>query len=153
MSTGPMVVPCSAEQFEELFSLLCALADYEHLDRPSDEAKQRLYNDLFGERPRIEALLSLADNGKAIGFAILVETYSTFLALPTMYLEDLFVLEAHRGTGHGAALFDAVVEQAKVRGCGRMDWHALEWNKLARDFYERRGAVCMDEWKYYRITL
>lgn len=153
MDTAARIVPCGSEQFEELFSLLCALADYEHLDRPNDEAKQRLHNDLFGDRPRIEALLSLDETGNAVGFAIMVETYSTFQALPTMYLEDFFVLEAHRAKGHGAALFDAVVAQAKSRGCGRMDWHALEWNKLARDFYDRRGARCMDEWKFYRITL
>ncbi len=142
-----------AARFEEFFTLVCALADYEHLDRPTDEAKQRLYRDINGATPRIEAFLLDTEQGQAVGYAIILETYSSFLALPTLYLEDIFVLESHRGLGYGKTLFDFVVDQAKQRGCGRVDWQVLDWNTPARDFYDKQGAEYMSEWLLYRITL
>jgi GNAT superfamily N-acetyltransferase len=142
-----------ASRFDEFFALVCALADYEHLERPSQEAKQRLLRDITGEAPKIEAyLVDDADNG-AVGYAIILETYSSFLALPTLYLEDIFVLEQFRGKGHGQALFTFIVQQARDRGCGRMDWQVLDWNAPAREFYQRQGAACLNEWLLYRITL
>ncbi|MBU3679211.1 MAG: GNAT family N-acetyltransferase [Candidatus Kapabacteria bacterium] len=89
----------------------------------------------------------------SLGYAIILETYSSFLALPTMYLEDIFVREDARKHGVGSLLFDHVVQLARSRGCGRVDWQVLDWNRLARDFYERRGALCMKEWMLYRIDL
>jgi GNAT superfamily N-acetyltransferase len=142
-----------ASRFEEFFSLVCALADYEHLDRPTEEAKHRLHQDITGSMPRIEAYLLDTELGQAVGYAIILETYSSFLALPTMYLEDIFVLESHRGNGFGRLLFDFVVGQARQRGCGRVDWQVLDWNTTAREFYTKQGAVCMNEWLLYRITL
>ena len=142
-----------AARFEEFFTLVCALADYEHLDRPTDEAKQRLYRDINGATPRIDAFLLDTEKGQAVGYAIILETYSSFLALTTLYLEDIFVLESHRGLGYGKTLFDFVVDQAKQRGCGRVDWQVLDWNTPARDFYAKQGAEYMSEWLLYRITL
>ncbi len=101
----------------------------------------------------IEAYLLDTELGQAVGYAIILETYSSFLALPTMYLEDIFVLESHRGNGFGRLLFDFVVGQARQRGCGRVDWQVLDWNTTAREFYTKQGAVCMNEWLLYRITL
>lgn len=142
-----------ATRFEEFFALVCALADYEHLARPTDEAKERLRQDITGTTPRVEAFLLETEQGQAVGYAIILETYSSFLALPTMYLEDIFVLESHRGLGYGKMLFDVVVDQAKERGCGRVDWQVLDWNTTAREFYTKQGADCMNEWLLYRITL
>lgn len=142
-----------ATRFEEFFTLVCALADYEYLARPTDEAKQRLHRDITGTTPRIEAFLLDTEQGHAVGYAIILETYSSFLALPTMYLEDIFVLESHRGLGYGKKLFDFVVDQAKQRGCGRVDWQVLDWNTPARDFYAKQGADTMNEWLLCRITL
>ena len=143
----------NADRFEEFFGLVCALADYEHLERPSAGAKQRLLKDITGDAPRIEAYLVDDANGSAVGYAIILETYSSFLALPTLYLEDIFVLEQFRGKGFGKALFTFIMQQAHDRGCGRIDWQVLDWNTPARDFYNRQGASCLNEWLLYRITL
>ena len=142
-----------AGRFEEFFGLVCALADYEHLERPSSEAKHRLLRDIVSDTPRIEAYLVENDHHVAVGYAIVLETYSSFLALPTLYLEDIFVLEQFRGNGYGKALFDVITQMARDRGCGRVDWQVLDWNTPARDFYNRQGATCMNEWLLYRITL
>jgi GNAT superfamily N-acetyltransferase len=131
--------------------LIDALADYEKLERPSSAARERLQKDLF-EHNRVQAWLAWVDN-KAVGYTIVCETYSSFLALPTLYLEDLFVLPDHRGQGIGARLFDAMVEEGKRRGCGRMEWSVLDWNQLAIDFYERRGGERKKEWLLYRLVL
>ena len=87
------------------------------------------------------------------GYMILVETYSSFLALPTLYLEDLFVLPERRKGGVGGALLKKVVSLAHARGCGRVEWTALDWNVNAQQVYEQRiGAKRMSEWLLYRMT-
>jgi len=91
-------------------------------------------------------------DGLPVGYAIVFETYSTFLARPTLYLEDLFVLPAFRGQGAGRALFETMADLAVERGCGRMEWVCLDWNRNAQAFYERVGARHMTEWYPYRLT-
>lgn len=98
----------------------------------------------------MESFLAELD-GEAVGYTFFFETYSTFLALPTLYLEDLFVLPAYRGQGVGAALFRAMATEACSRGCGRMEWTVLDWNQLAIDFYERFGAKRSSDWLPYRL--
>jgi GNAT superfamily N-acetyltransferase len=147
------IVPVTRERFNDLIALVVMLAEYEKLEPPTQEARERLCEDICGEMPRIEAVLAVDDSGQALGYAIMLETYSSFLALPTMYLEDIFVREDSRRHGAGSLLFDYVVEEARRRGCGRVDWQVLDWNMLARDFYERRGATCMKEWMLCRIDL
>jgi GNAT superfamily N-acetyltransferase len=136
---------------EALVSLIDALAEYEHLDPPDAEAKARLIRDLFAERPRVESFLAVVD-GTPVGYTFIYETYSTFLALPTLYLEDLFVLPAYRSQKVGSALFRAMVREAHTRGCGRMEWQVLDWNQLAIDFYQRYGAKHQKEWHPYRLV-
>jgi GNAT superfamily N-acetyltransferase len=133
-----------------LANLIDALADYEKLTPPTSEAQERLRHDLF-ETKRIDSWLAWYE-GKAVGYTIVCETYSSFLALPTLYLEDLFVKPEYRGKGVGRALFNEMREEAKRRGCGRMEWTVLDWNQLAIDFYERLGAERKGEWILYRIT-
>jgi GNAT superfamily N-acetyltransferase len=133
-----------------LLQLIDALADYEKLSPPDADAKARLIRDLFSERPRVESYLAFVD-GVAAGYTFIFETYSTFLALPTLYLEDLFVLPEYRSAKVGSALFRAMVREAHTRGCGRMEWSVLDWNRLAIDFYERHGANQMREWLPYRL--
>lgn len=147
------VVSLTPERFDDFVALVCALADYEQLDRPSGDAIERLRADAFGEHPRYWAFLALNDADEAVGYAICLETYSSFLAKPTMYLEDIFVREDARTNGAGSALFTTVVELGRSRGCGRVDWQVLDWNTLARDFYRSRGADELSEWMLYRITL
>ena len=150
-----MVITISAlteERFPTFVDLINALADYEELDRPSDDAVERLQADAFRDPPRFEAFIAYLDD-EPVGYAICFETYSSFLAKPTMYLEDLFVLDGKREHGVGSALFDHVLKMARERGCGRMEWQVLDWNQLARDFYHHREAQWMKQWLPYRITL
>lgn len=134
-----------------ILSLVNALADYEKLTPPNAAAKERLINDMSSERPRFDAYIADVD-GKAAGYAFVFETYSSFLALPTLYLEDLFVLPEYRKKKVGYALFSAMVKEAHRRGCGRMEWTVLDWNQIAIDFYQRLGASHMKEWQLYRLA-
>lgn len=146
------IAPLTEERFDDFAQLIHALADYESLERPDAAAIARLRADAFGDRRRFEAALAVDDGERAVGYAIWFETYSSFIAKPTMYLEDLFVLEEARRSGAGGMLFDHVRTLGEQRGCGRMDWHVLDWNANARDFYARRGAQWMQDWLLYRIV-
>jgi GNAT superfamily N-acetyltransferase len=106
---------------------------------------------LFGERPSAEVVIARA-GAEVAGFALFFPNYSTFLAKPGIYLEDLFVREAFRGQGCGAALLRHVARLAAQRGCGRFEWSVLDWNQRAVDFYKSLGAVPMDEWTIFRVT-
>lgn len=143
--------PAAADDAERFLTLVDALADYEKLDRPTPEARQRLVRDGFGLQPRFQAYLAELD-GNAVGYAITFETYSSFLALPTLYLEDLFVLPEARRHGVGSAVFRFLAAEAVRRGCGRMEWVVLDWNQLAIDFYERLSAQRMSDWYTYRLA-
>ena len=155
------VVPLTEDRFDEFVDLLRALADYERLDPPDAAAVERLRRDALGHgtpegaphgSPRFEAALAVNSTGKAVGYATWFHTYSTFLARPTMYLEDLFVRDDSRESGAGSALFEHVRTLGAQRGCGRMEWQVLDWNTLAREFYHRREATWMKDWLTYRIT-
>ena len=135
---------------EELFFLLSALADYEKLPRPDKEAQKRLEKDIFGESPKAYVCLSKV-NEKAVGYAFYFFTYSSFLAKPTFYLEDIFVLPEYRSLGIGKALFKQCVQVAIDEDCGRMEWHVLDWNQLAIDFYKKNGAMHIKEWHPFRL--
>lgn len=141
--------PADAETW---LSLVDALADYEKLARPTPEARQRLVHDAFGPAPNRIQVYMAEVGGRAVGYAITCETYSSFLALPTLYLEDLFVLPDARRLGVGRAAFRHLAAEALRRGCGRMEWQVLDWNQLAIDFYEKLGARRMREWYTYRLT-
>ena len=156
------VVPLTEHRFDEFVDLLRALADYERLEPPDAAAIERLRHDAFGTgtpeaapyatQPRFEAALALNSKGKAVGYATWFHTYSTFLAKPTMYLEDLFVRDDSRESGAGSALFEHVRTLGAQRDCGRMEWQVLDWNTLAREFYHRRQATWMKDWLVYRFT-
>jgi GNAT superfamily N-acetyltransferase len=134
-----------------LLSLIDALAEYEKLPPPDAAGKSRLIEDMCGEHPRFEAYLAEID-GRAVGYAIVFETYSSFLALPTLYLEDLFVLPEYRRRNVGYTLFKALVAEAHRRDCGRMEWAVLDWNQLAIDFYKRIGGTHVKEWQLNRLA-
>lgn len=141
----------SLEDVETLFDLIDALADYEKLPRPDGQARERLRRDGFRENPLFRAYLGELD-GEPVAYAITYRTYSSFLALPTLYLEDLFVLPDARGHGVGGALFRHLVGEAVDEGCGRMEWVVLDWNRVAIDFYERLGGRRLTDWYTYRLT-
>ncbi len=145
--------PATSADGPAFLALVDALADYEKLPRPDAGARERLLSDAFTvQPPRFSLLLAEAEGAGIVGYAVTFETYSTFLAKPTLYLEDLFVHPDFRGIGAGRALFGAVQAEAKNRGCGRMEWSCLDWNELAWTFYERRGATHLNDWRMYRLT-
>ena len=146
------VAPLTAARFDDFIDLIRALADYERLAPPDGAAIERLRHDALAPQPRFEAALAFNDAGKAVGYATWFHTYSTFLAKPTIYLEDLFVREEARESGAGSALFEHVRTLGAQRGCGRMEWQVLDWNTLAREFYTRRQATWLKEWLLYRVT-
>ena len=135
----------------DLFVLINALAEYEKLNPPDELALERLTEDLWGERPRAEAWLGILD-GRPVAYAFTFETYSTFLARPTLYLEDLFVLPEYRRMGIGEAFFQHLSREALSKKCGRLEWACLDWNDPALRFYAKLGAERHDEWVSFRLT-
>ena len=139
---------------DAFLTLVTALAEFEKLPPPDAVARERLIRDAFADPPLFEIWLAFVDDGKQpVGYAVFLATYSTFLALPSLYIEDVFVLAEHRKRGVGGALLRKAVELADERGCGRVEWTALDWNVNARQVYEERlGAQHMSEWCLYRMT-
>lgn len=146
-----MIRPAAPADVPTIARLIRALAEFEKL---SGEVKLRetdLHQHLFGPKPFAEVLLA-EEAGKVVGFALFFFNYSTFLAKPGIYLEDLFVEPEVRGRGVGKELLLAVARRAVELGCGRMEWSVLDWNERAIKFYRSLGAVPMDEWTVYRLT-
>ena len=113
--------------------------------------EEKLRATLFGEHPAAEVLIASIEN-EPVGFALFFPNYSTFLAQPGLFLEDLFVKPEARGKGVGHALLSSLARLAIDRDCGRLEWNVLDWNELAISFYTRIGAVPMDEWTTFRMT-
>ena len=131
--------------------LIRGLARYEKLEHEVTMTEEKLTAHLFGERRYAETLIA-EDGGQPVGFALFFHSFSTFLAQPGLYLEDLFVVPARRGAGIGRALLERLAQVAVNRGCGRLEWAVLDWNKDAIRFYERLGAKPNSEWTVYRLT-
>ena len=131
--------------------LIRRLARYEKLEHEVTMTEEKLTGTLFGERSYAETLIAEIDS-EGVGFALFFPNYSTFLAQPGIYLEDLFVLPERRGSGVGRALLERLAEIAIDRGCGRLEWAVLNWNQDAIRFYERLGAKPNSEWTVYRLT-
>ena len=139
-----MIRPATAADVPTIARLIRALAEYERLAHEVVLDEARLHEHLFGPRPYAEVLLA-EDAGQVVGFALFFHNYSTFLAKPGVYLEDLFVVPEQRGRGHGKALLTALARLAVERGCGRLEWAVLDWNTPSIDFYCSLGAVPMDD--------
>jgi GNAT superfamily N-acetyltransferase len=136
-----------------LIKLVIALAEFEKLEPPDLGAQERLIEHGFGERPRFETWLAFVpESSEPVAYAMLFETYSSFLARPTLYLEDIFVLPDFRGRGIGSALLQQCIKLASERDCGRVEWTCLDWNTRAQCVYENLGARRMSEWYLYRLT-
>ncbi len=134
-----------------ILRLIRGLAEYERLAHQVEATAARIRRHGFGPRRYFETLI--CRRGRApIGFALYFFTYSTFLARPTLYLEDLFVLPEERGNGAGKALLRELARIAKRRGCGRMEWTVLDWNTPSIRFYKKLGAGLRKEWILTRLT-
>ena len=140
----------NAETFDDFLGLIDKLAEYEKLASPDEAAKRRLRRDCLSDTPKYEAFIGKVD-GKPISYVIFFFTYSSFLALPTLFLEDIFVLEEYRRQGIGQKMFDFLKETAKREGCGRIEFTVLNWNKSAQEFYEKNRAKRL-EWFLYRLV-
>ena len=147
----------TAEDGALLVALIRSLAEFERLNGPDDEAASRIIEHGFTtDPPKYQALLAIDESvsdvpGGAIGYAVTFETYSTFLGKPSIYLEDLFVLPAHRGRGIGKSLLMSCIVKAHEQDCGRMEWSVLDWNTEAQRFYLSLGAKHLKEWHLYRL--
>lgn len=132
-------------------SLIEGLADYERLRHECVATDDLLRASLFGPRPYAEVVIAERE-GEPVGFALFFHNFSTFLARPGIYLEDLYVRPEHRGHGIGRALLRHLAQLAVERECGRLEWSVLDWNEDAIGFYRKLGARPQDEWTVYRVT-
>jgi len=145
------VRPATARDVPVVLALIRGLAEYERLAHTVTATAAAIRRHGFGRRRYFEALICRRGR-RPVGFALYFFTYSTFVGRPTLYLEDLFVLPAERGRGAGRALLSALARIAVRRGCGRMEWAVLDWNRPAIRFYRRLGATLRREWLLTRLT-
>jgi GNAT superfamily N-acetyltransferase len=131
--------------------LIRGLARFEKLEQEVVMTDKLLAAGLFGDRPYAEVVLA-EDDGRPVGFALFFHNFSTFLGRPGIYLEDLFVLPEQRGQGIGRMLLAHLARLAVERGCGRLEWAVLDWNRDAIKFYERLGARPNSDWTVYRLA-
>ena len=134
-----------------IVQLIRDLAEFEQLTHLVQVTPEKLRPQLFGEKPAAEAMVAERD-GEVVAFALYFTNFSTFLAQPGLYLEDLYVKPAHRGHGIGKALLKRLAALAVERDCGRFEWSVLDWNTNAITVYEKMGATVMPEWRICRTT-
>jgi GNAT superfamily N-acetyltransferase len=143
--------PAAPADVPLILSLIRELAVYEKLADQVSATEADLKTALFGARPHAECVIAEL-GGKPVGFALFFHNFSTFLAKPGIYLEDLYVKQELRGKGVGRALLAHLASLAVRRGCGRFEWAVLDWNEPAIGFYKSLGAKMMDDWKINRLT-
>lgn len=140
----------------DIIRLINQLAVFEKLNPPDLSSEKRLIKDAFSKKPLFNILLAEKTTGKTksiVAYAFYYFTYSTFLAKPTLYLEDIFVEDKFRKRGIGKLLFDKLIELAKKHKCGRLEFTVLDWNKNALRFYKKYNSLVMKEWLLHRIVL
>jgi GNAT superfamily N-acetyltransferase len=149
----PLIRPATTADLALILAFIRGLAHYEKLAHEVEATEAKLHATLFPAdgAPVAHCVIAFA-NGVPAGFAIYFFNYSTFLAKPGLYLEDLFVTPEFRGQGIGKALLLHLAKSANARGCGRMEWSVLDWNQPAIEFYESLGARRMKEWQICRLT-
>ena len=150
MSSNPTFRYAKRTDAALILRFIRELADYEHM---LDEvvAEVATLEEWIFDKQKAEVIFVL-DNGVEVGFALFFHNFSTFLGRAGIYLEDLFVVPEHCGKGYGKALLKQLAAIAKERGCGRLEWSCLDWNKPSIDFYLSLGATPMSDWTIYRVT-
>jgi ribosomal protein S18 acetylase RimI-like enzyme len=147
--------PATAADAAAILGLIRELAEYENLLDACVATEALLRRNLFGEGGErvAEALVAEAPGAATVvGYAIFLKTFSTFLALPGIYLEDIYVQPAWRGRGIGKAMLREIARLAVERGYGRVEWSVLDWNAPSIAFYKKLGAEGLEEWTMYRLT-
>ena len=145
------IEPAVAADVPVILGLIRELAEFERLLDTVTATPEQLREGLFGPRPSAEVILCRLGEEVA-GFALYFHNFSTFLARPGLYLEDLYVRQKFRGQGCGEELLRRLAQIAVERNCGRLEWSVLDWNQRAIQFYKDLGAVPMDEWTIYRVA-
>ena len=143
--------PAEVRDVGVILGFIKELANYEKMSHEVVATEDAIRNHLFGENPRIEAIIAEYE-GEEAGFALFFHSFSTFLGRSGIYLEDLYVTVDLRGMGIGKALLKRLAEIAVERGCGRVEWAVLDWNEPAIQFYQSIGAAPMAEWQTYRLA-
>jgi GNAT superfamily N-acetyltransferase len=143
--------PAAPADVALILRLVRELAEFEREPDAVEATEDMLERALFGERPAAEAVIAELD-GAPVGFALFFQGFSNWTGRPGIYLEDLYVTPAARGSGTGTALLRHLAGIALDRGCGRFEWAVLDWNEPAINFYRAMGAVGMDEWRVQRVA-
>jgi ribosomal protein S18 acetylase RimI-like enzyme len=147
------IEPATPADVPTILQLIRELADFERLLHEVTATEAQLHTHLFGPNPHAEVIMGrLQPGGEVAGFALFFRNFSTFLAKPGIYLEDLYVRQQYRGRGYGEQLLRHLARLAVERDCGRLEWSVLNWNQRAIDFYKSLGAAPMNEWTTYRVT-
>jgi GNAT superfamily N-acetyltransferase len=143
--------PAVPADVDAIFALMLELAEFEKLTHLFIATEAGVHDALFGARPSAEALVAV-DAGKIVAYALFFHNFSTFLGKRGLYLEDLYVQPAMRGSGLGKRMLRELAALALERQCGRFEWTVLDWNQNAIDFYEKMGATVLPDWRIVRIT-
>jgi GNAT superfamily N-acetyltransferase len=149
--TTARIVEAGVEDVADILGFVRDLAKFEKLEREVAATEQSLRDSLFGPR-RYAEVVFVEEDDERVGFALFFHNYSTFLGRPGLYLEDLYVRADKRGHGYGKLLFRHLAGLAVARGCGRLEWWVLDWNRGAIDFYRSLGAEPMSDWTVYRLS-
>jgi len=132
-----------------ILSFIKELAEYEKMLDLVIADEKTLHEHIF-TKARAEAII-LEEDGLPVGYSLFFHNFSTFLGRSGIYIEDIYVSPAFRGKGYGKAVFAYLAKLAQARDCGRIEWACLDWNAPSISFYKSLGAVCMDEWKIFRL--
>jgi GNAT superfamily N-acetyltransferase len=143
--------PAQASDVAAIHAMIVELAVFEELEHLVVATEPMLHDGLFGAHPACEALIGVAD-GEIVCFALFFHNFSTFLARKGLYLEDLYVKQAHRGKGYGRQMLGALARLAVERNCGRFEWSVLDWNENAINFYQGMGADLLPDWRICRVA-
>lgn len=135
---------------DKILFFIKQLALYEHMENDVCATRELLEEWIF-DKQKANVIFAV-EEGKEVGFALYFYNFSTFLGRAGIYLEDLFVLPEYRGKGYGKGLLQKLASIAHSKGCGRLEWCCLDWNKPSIDFYKSLGASSLDEWTIYRLT-
>ena len=143
--------PAQPSDVAHIHGMIVELAVFEKLEHLVVATEAMLHDGLFGARPSCEAIIG-EENGKVVAFALYFHNFSTFLTKKGLYLEDLYVLQSHRGKGYGTQMLKRLAQIAVERNCGRFEWSVLDWNEPAIQFYQAMGADILPDWRICRVT-
>ena len=149
--TAFSIRPAQPSDVAHIHAMIIELAVFEKLEHLVVATEELLHEGLFGARPSCEAIIG-EENGEVVTFALFFHNFSTFLTKKGLYLEDLYVKQAHRGKGFGKQMLVKLAQLAVERNCGRFEWSVLDWNEPAINFYKAVGADVMPDWRICRVT-